>query len=54
MPYQVKQDGKASKQGCKYKIYFGKGLRENIRFLPGQELTDSQKKEARSVWRKER
>lgn len=39
LPYQVKQDGKASKQGCKYKIYFGKGLRENIRFPPGQELT---------------
>ena len=39
LPYQVKQDGKATKKGCKYKIYFGRGLRESIRFPPGRELT---------------
>ena len=39
LPYQVKQDGKATKSGRKYRIFFGPGLRGAIRFPPGQELT---------------
>ena len=39
LPYQVKQDGKATKSGRKYRIFFGPGLQGAIRFPPGQELT---------------
>ena len=41
MPYEVKRDGsaKAKKGAQSYKIYFGKDLRQSIRFPPGQQLT---------------
>ena len=36
LPYQVKQDGKATKSGRKYRIFFGPGLQGAIRFPPGK------------------
>ena len=38
-PYKVKQDGKRTKNGCAYKIFFGPQCRRTARFPPGEELT---------------